>query len=314
MKKRILLFIVVVILTTSTGFTQWISLDKNTIPDSKPDVQLIKDDASGSVIRINLPGFRLNEFKDQGKTYQRIDIGESAGKISEAGKPDIPYIAKILAVPNQGTISVEVLEVGETRVIKGVNIPPARKSWIEGKPESPYIEDDAVYQTENVYPEVRVKVEDPMIFRDFRIARVSIFPIRYSPERQEIEAVRSITVRVKYGGGVGVNPKLTPDKPIAPSFAKLYRSIIFNYKEVLQREYSGREEGYDIMLCIMPDSFATTFQQYAEWNHKTGTYIHVTKFSEIGASGNNPTAVRDYILSTYNTWEIPPTHVLLVGD
>ncbi|HSD62897.1 MAG TPA: C25 family cysteine peptidase, partial [Ignavibacteriaceae bacterium] len=46
----------------------------------------------------------------------------------------------------------------------------------------------------------------------------------------------------------------------------------------------------------------------------TGTYIHVTKFSEIGASGNNPTAVRDYILSTYNTWEIPPTHVLLVGD
>ena len=313
MKKKIPLFFVVVFLNVSPGLAQWVSLDKNSPPDSKPGVQLISDDINGTVIKVDISGFRINEFNADGKIYQSVDLG-SLGITSKTGMPEISYIEKILAIPNQGTVSTEVLAIGKTQIIKGINIPPARKSWIEGEPETPYLENDAAYRSENLYPNELVKVEDPMIFRDFRITRVSIFPIRYSPAKQEIEAVSSITVRIKYGGGLGSNPKLTPNKPIAPSFAKLYKSIIFNYNEVLQREYNGREDGYDLMLCIMPDSFATTFQQYADWNHKTGTYIHVTKFSEIGASGTNPTAVKNHILDAYTNWATPPTHVLLVGD
>ncbi len=313
MKKKISLFFVVVFLNVSPALAQWVALDKNALPDSKPNVQLISDDITGTVIKVDISGFRIKEFEAGGKIYQSVDLG-SLGITSETGMPEIPYIAKILAIPDQGTVSAEVLQIGKTQVIKGINIPPVRKSWIEGNPETPYIENDIVYKSENIYPNELVKVEEPMIFRDFRISRVSIFPIRYSPSKGEIEAVSSITVRIKYGGGMGLNPKLTPIKPIAPSFARIYKSTIFNYKEVLQREYNGREEGYDLMLCIMPDSFATSFQTYADWNHKTGTYIHVTKFSEIGASGSNPTAVKNYILNTYTTWTIPPTHVLLVGD
>ena len=313
MNKNIALFIAAVLLNITSVFAQWVSLDKNLPPDTKPDVQLISDDITGTVIKVNIAGFRINEFTSGGKTYQAIDLGD-LGITSEAGMPQISHIAKILAVPNQGIVSVEVLNVGKIQTIKGINIPPARKSWIEGQPESPYVENEEAYCAANLYPDVRAKIEDPMIFRDFRIARVSIFPVRYSPSKQEIEAVSSITVRIKYGGGLGVNPKLTPNKPIAPSFAKLYRSIIFNYSSVLQREYNGREDGYDFMLCIMPDSFATNFQMYADWNHKTGTYIHITKFSEIGASGTNPSAVKNHILEAYMTWPNPPTHVLLVGD
>ena len=57
-----------------------------------------------------------------------------------------------------------------------------------------------------------------------------------------------------------------------------------------------------------------SFQVYADWKHKTGTYIHITKFSEIGASVNNPTAIRDHILDAYTAWEVSPTHVLILGD
>jgi hypothetical protein len=313
MKNKNLLYLAVVVLINSVCFGQWISLDKNSVPDSKPNVQLISDDITGTVIKVELTGFRIKEFSAGGKVYQSIDLG-SLGITSEVGMPDIPYIAKILAIPDQGTIDVEVLETSKPQIIEGINLPPVRESWSEGKPETPYVENIKVYGSELTYPEEFVKVEDPAIFRDFRIARVSIFPIRYSPAKQEIEVVSSITIRIKYGGGLGINPKLTSKKPIAPSFAKIYKSVIFNYKEVLQREYNGQLLGYDLMLCIMPDSFATSFQPYADWNHKTGTYIHITKFSEIGASGSNPTPIRDYILTAYTTWAIPPTHILLVGD
>jgi hypothetical protein len=313
MKKRILLSLLLPLFITSLCFAQWVSLNNFSIPNSSPDVQLISEDATSTVIKLELPGFFINEFADNGKTYHSISF-DSEAITTEAGFPEIPYIAKILAIPNQGLVNVEVLEVGEVQTITGIDIPPARESWFEGRPETPYLKNLEVYNSEEIYPKDFAMVEDPAVFRDFRIARVSIFPVRYSPARREIQAVSSITIRVNYIPGQGINPKTTPDKPIAPSFAKLYRNFIFNYNEVLQSRYGGRETGYDFMLCIMTDEFYNSFQVYADWRHKVGTYIHVTKFSTIGASGSNPTAVRNHILDAYNNWEIVPTHVLLIGD
>ena len=312
--RSTLLYLLVIFSISTVCFAQWIALDNNSKPDSKPIVQLISDDITGTIVKVELPGFRIKEFNDVGKTYQSITIGSETSVTTEVGFPEIPYIAEILAIPDQGDISIEVLETNKPQIIKGINIPPARESWIEGDPETFYQEDEATYCSEKFFPEEKVKVDDPAIFRDFRIARISIFPIRYSPAKQELEVVSSITVKIKYGNGTGINPKLTAKKPIAPSFAKIYKSVLLNYNEVLERQYNGDVTGYDYMLCIMPDSFATNFQTYADWNHKTGTYIHITKFSEIGASSSNPTAVRNHILTAYTSWPIPPTHVLLLGD
>ncbi len=303
----------VIVLMQSITTAQWISIDNYSIPNSPPVVQLISDDANSTVIKVDLPGFYINEFSADGKTYQSISF-DTEGITTEVGFPEIPHIAKILAIPNQGSVSVEVLETSPVQIFKGINVPPARESWEEGKPETAYLENVEAYNSDDIYPGNFARVEDPAVFRDFRIARVSIFPVRYSPAKKEIQAVTSITIRINYSAGPGINPKTTPDKPIAPSFAELYRNFIFNYDEVLQRRYAGMEEGYDFMLCIMPDEFYNSFQTYANWRHETGTYIHVTKFSEIGASGNNPTAVKNHIQNAYTTWEVPPTHVLLVGD
>jgi hypothetical protein len=297
----------------SLSVAQWISIDNYSIPDSPPNVQLISDDVNSTIIKVDLSGFQINEFTSNGKTYNSISFDTEA-LTTEVGFPEIPHIAKVLAIPDQGSVSVEVLEVGNIQTIKGINIPPARESWQEGKPETAYLENIEAYNSSSLYPNSYAKVEDPAVFRDFRIARVSIFPVRYSPAKQEIQAVSSITIKINYTPGQGINPKTTPDKPIAPSFAKLYRNFIFNYEQVLQRRYAGMETGHDIMMCIMPDLYFDEFQPYAEWKHKSGTEIIVTKFSEIGANQSNPDIIKNYILNVYNTWEDVPTHILIVGD
>ena len=313
MKNKLILNLMLLVFINSYCLGQWVSLNKNSVPDSKPNVQLLSDDITETIIKVELPGFRIKEINDNGKVYHSIDIG-SIGTNTEVGIPDIPYIAKILAIPDQGTVDVEVIEVSKAQIIEGINLPPVRGSWMEGEPETPYNENIEVYSSEMKYPEKLVKVEDPVVFRDFRITRVSIFPLRYSPAKKEIEVITSITIKVKYGGGVGLNQKLMPRKPIASSFAKLYRSFIFNYNSVLQREYSGLEEGHDIMLCITPDLYVEEFQPYAEWKNESGTEIFVIKFSDIGANQNDPDIIRNYILGVYNTWENTPTHVLIIGD
>jgi len=302
-----------IVLLQSISFSQWISLDKFSTPNSQPNVQLISDNDFSTVIKVDISGFQINEFIADGKTYHSISIS-SEGITTEVGYPEISHIAKILAIPDQGSVSVEVLETSPVQVFKGINIPPARESWFEGKPETPYLENMLVYASEDLYPVNYAKVEDPVVFRDFRLARVSIFPLRYSPSKQEVQVVSSITIKINYTPGSGINPKTTLQKPIAPSFAKLYRNFIFNYDQVLQRRYNSMETGHDIMMCIMPDIYVEEFQPYAEWKHKSGTEIIVTKFSEIGANQSNPDIIKNYILSVYNSWENVPTHILIIGD
>jgi hypothetical protein len=313
MKKNLLFTLSIVVFISSICFAQWVSLDKFSNPGSEPVVQLISDDASSTVIKIDLPGFQINEFTANGQTYHSLSF-DSQAITREVGFPEIPYIAKILAIPDQGSVSIEVLETSAIQTFEGINISPARESWEEGKPETPYMENMAAYLSADIYPKNFAKVEDPAILRDFRIARVSIFPIRYSPEKKEIQAVSSITIKVNYIPGLGINHKTTSQRPIAPSFDKIYRNSIFNYGEVLQRRYGGQVTGYDFMLCIMPDEYYDSFQVYANWKHKTGTFIHCTKFSEIGATPSNYTAVKDHILDAYNNWPVTPTHVLILGD
>jgi hypothetical protein len=312
MKKCLLLF-TVLFLTCTSNFAQWVALDKNSPPDSKPNIQLISDDFDCTIIKIDITGFRIKQFNSNGKTYHSIDLG-SLGISNETGLPEISCVSKILAIPDLGSVSYEILETSTVRLIKEINIPPVRKSCIEGEPETQYIENLSTYSSSELYPAELVRIDDPVIFRDFRIARISIFPLRYSPAKKEIEVFTSITVKIKYGDGLGVNPKLSPERPIAPSFDRLYKSIIFNYKEALQRNYNGQVLGYDLMICVMPDSFVTSFQPYADWNHKTGTFIKVVKFSDIGATGTNPVPIKNYITTAYTTWPNPPTHVLIIGD
>jgi len=307
---------IILIITTLLPFNSnadWVSVDKNKTASTPPEVTLLSDDNSSSVIKIDISGFELNEFSSKGKTYQSVDLLTEIFAM-EAGLPSVPHIAKTLAIPDKAGISFEVLEIGEVHVFKNINLPPARKSWFEGEPETPYLENSEAYRSSSSFPNDYVSIDPPAVFRDFRIARVSVFPIRYKAAEKEIEVATSITVRINYGKSEVVNPKTATKKSIAPSFDKLYRSFLFNYQSVLDKNYNGKTEGHELMLCIMPDEFVESFQVYADWKRQSGTDIHITKFTDIGANANDPNIIKDHIADAYHNWEDPPTYVLIIGD
>ena len=76
----------------------------------------------------------------------------------------------------------------------------------------------------------------------------------------------------------------------------------------------GDENGKELMLCIMPDEFETSFQVYADWKRKTGIDIHITTFTDISANSGNPDIIKNHISDAYHNWEYPPTFVLIIGD
>jgi hypothetical protein len=292
---------------------EWVSLSKNNTSKIPPKVTLLSDDDNSTVIKIDISGFDLKSFNVDGKTYQSVDLLSDVFSV-KAGYPELPYVAKILAIPDQAAVSMEVIEAGEIQTFENIHIQPARESWFEGKPETAYLENTKAYQSTDIFPQEFVSVGIPAVFRDFRIARISVFPLRYFPATKKLQAVSSITVRINYGLGKTINPKTSAKKEIAPSFAKLYKSAIFNYQSVLENKFNGKEVGHELMLCIMPDEFVNTFQPYADWKRLSGTDVHITKFSDIGANSNSPDIIKNHIADAYHNWEVPPTYVLIVGD
>jgi len=311
MKKFLTLFLLG--LAPLSMMAQWHPL--NNKPDNKtaPVVKIISEDSKCIVLKIEISGFELKEFYAGDKLYQSVDLLSEASS-SQAGAPDLPYVSSVLAIPDDAGVSVEVIETGDQQTFENISLPPCRASWFEGKPETPYLEDKSIFSSPDVYPNNTASVGTPAIFRDFRIVRLSVYPVRYIPSKKELQVTSSITVKLSYNSKNVVNPKTKKTKSIAPSFAKIYESFILNYKSALSNLYYGDENGRDVMLCIMPDSYVSTFQPYADWKRQSGIDVHITKFSDIGANANDATIIKNHITDAYHNWEFPPTYVLLIGD
>ena len=180
MQKRFLLALIITFVIPFTMKAEWIPLNKQSASPTPPNVTMISDDNNSTVLKIEISGFELKDFISGDNQYQMIDLlSESVTTIP--GFPELPYIAKVLAIPDQAGVSVEVLETGEIQSFNNIYLPPARASWLEGSPETPYTENADAYNSMSAYPGEFVQLDPPSVFRDFRIARVSVFPLRYIP-------------------------------------------------------------------------------------------------------------------------------------
>lgn len=63
-------------------------------------------------------------------------------------------------------------------------------------------------------------------------------------------------------------------------------------------------------LIITHDNYYNEVLPLADWKYRKGMKSMVVKLSDIGS---NATAIRNYIINAYNSWDIPPEYLLLVG-
>jgi hypothetical protein len=173
MQNKFLLPLIITLFVPFLVRAEWIPLSKGNTTPAPPKVTLVSDDNSSTVIKIEISGFDLNDFSSDGKTYQKADLLTESFTVNP-GFPELPYISKVLAIPDQAGLSVEVLETGSIQIFENIYLPPARMSWFEGAPEPSYSENIDAYHSNDVFPHGFAKIDPPSVFRDFRIARISV--------------------------------------------------------------------------------------------------------------------------------------------
>jgi len=163
-----------------------------------------------------------------------------------------------------------------------------------------------------------VAISKPAILRDLRVVQVTFTPSSRGPTPGE--GAPSVEVRLRALPEPGLNEKRRGRSHVSPAFRRLYESTVVNYDggdiDATRPGSAFRRDGDPIpfgarYLIIVWDSFEEAIEPLAEWKHVKGVQTTVVRLSDVGST---PADIRAYIQNAYDTWQVPPEYVLLVGD
>jgi hypothetical protein len=155
-------------------------------------------------------------------------------------------------------------------------------------------------------PEGRASVSEPAVLRDVRVVQVTFALPAGDP--------RPVTVTLTPLPGAGPNERGGRSRPRSPAFESVYRHSIVNYVPPaadLPTVARGERLTGARYLVISATTYATQVQPLVNWKNLKGVKSMLVTLTQTGSTAAQ---IKAYIQNAYDTWDIPPEYVLLVGD
>ena len=275
---------------------------------------LTRENSSGVDINFSIDLLKLEDINIDGQPM-KVPRLPNIFLFNEEGAPDLPGASKFIMIPQGAQVELKIISA-QTETISNVNIAPAPRIPRDDD-DSPlyYSKNQQIYSQNKFYPESPVTISDPTKVRGVDIVMFGITPFQYNPVTKELKIYRDIKVQVTFRGG---NGRFGEDRLRSRWWDPILQGAIFNNSLLPRIDYSKRtlnsEEVGCEYLIIRPTN--PEFVQWADSIKKFRTLQGIlTKVVSITDAGsNNAAALETYINNAYNTWTIPPTAVLMLGD
>lgn len=279
-------------------------------------------------LRVRIPGLAAWDVQSKGGSYSRIAL-PGGGHFGQPGEPGLPALRYLVEVPPGGALKVELSPSSlQTYSLDQLGLhapllpvqPPVEK--IPGAEDlAVFVKDAKLYAQDGFFPAERVRVEDRAVLRGRHVALIEVRPVRYNPQRGEIEVWSSAELSVFLEGGRSElarrekarleSAALTPwlDREIFSSLPSASTAAPES-----KGEAGGASEGAEGMLVIVNDAFTAALQPLVDWKRKSGYKVDVVETSTLGSSPSDED-VKAAIQQRYDTWSNPSLgFVLMVGD
>jgi len=275
---------------------------------------LTRDNPSGVGINFSIEQLSFEDINIDGQTM-KVPRLPNIFLFNEEGAPDLPGASKIIMIPKGAQVELKIISA-RTETISNVNIAPAPRIPKDDD-DSPlyYSKDQQIYSQNKFYPESPAIVSGQTTVRGVDIVMFGITPFQYNPVTKELIVYRDLKVQINFIGG---NGKFGEDRLRSRWWDQILRDAIYNNSMLTPIDYSRRtlnsEEAGCEYLIIRPTG--SSFVQWADSIKKFRTEQGIlTKIVSITDAGSNSaSSLETYINTAYNTWTIPPSAVLLLGD
>ena len=107
---------------------------------------------------------------------------------------------------------------------------------------------------------------------------IRINPVRYNPVTQELRIAHRIEVEVRYEGYDNRNTPRRPAPPISPTWAKLMKSAVVNFDDVIDVD-SDLVGSYLVICENDAELIATLEQKLLDWKRRMGYSVVLQTFN-----------------------------------
>lgn len=281
---------------------------------SKTGFTLESSRNSNAIIRHTIPQMSLETLETEQVSGQVISIN-GIYLPNNAGAPNLPGSSCYIAVPEGAKARLEVIDY-QKEVIENVDLLPAAPIQLDTD-DSPadYSKDMNIYNKDGLYPAEPFLLSEPEEIRGVDVVMLGITPFQYNPVQKQLIVYHNIQVEVVFEDG---NGQFGESRLRSRWWDPILKDMLINYEQLPEINYSetgssNRETGAEYLIVI-PDNedFISWADSIRLFRVHQGISTMIVDVNDIG--GNTVAAFENYFNEAYNTWDIPPSAVLMLGD
>ena len=289
---------------------------------SNTRVKLLKSDANGLKLRVQLSQLRFVPETGGGRTFTKL-VMPNTDSPGAPGTPGIPVSSQILGVPDGAKLSVETSNV-KKQTIDGVEVFPAQPDPLDAvsKPpsfsaprfsEKPFELSSKAYSKNGLTPGPDADALGQA--RDLNIGALQIPAARYNPVTDRLQVIKALDVEVKFEGG----PHTFSDKLLSPwetAQARLAKGLLNSDAVTKLRNPIVFQPCGEELLVITNAATRSAANSYATARRAAGFR---TSVRETGAGpgqiGTSAEQIQAFVRGRVNSpFCIRPSYVTIIGD
>ena len=236
-------------------------------------------------------------------------------KSYDIGNPDLPVYSKLIEVPSDGEISVQILNSSEKLTDLASlgfhqEVLPSQHSLFKNQDPSKvsFEYNESTYSANSFYSQNLVTIERVGVMRGKSIARIQIAPFSYNPITNELIIKKDIELKVNFENSITITPKAYRTQDFDVNFSKLLN------KDLGQKQAFSSHTTR--MIILSDPEFEEDLQPFIQWKIRKGFDV-IEAYKGQDQVGDSKESMKAYVQSFYDnaTEENPaPTYLLIVGD
>ena len=288
----------------------------NTAPREGLSVE--QNTRTGLQMRHALKHMSIVNITDNGYNGDVIEGGTGITLPANPGEPNLPAFSQFVAIPNGATAHIE-MGFRSMTTMENVDLLPAApiKFDTDDSPNT-YERNNSIYNKNAFFPEQTVTVSEPFSLRGVQTVAVTVVPYQYNPVTKELRVYDDLQFGIRFDGGNGEfgDTRLRSpywDPILMQNLANYNQLPVIDYEARMQEWVNNRPTGCEYLIVIPNnESFRQYANQLRDYRIQQGILTEVKSLSDMGCTTTDQ--MRNYFHNAYNTWDIPPVAVLLLGD
>lgn len=186
-----------VLMAVGLSLANWMSVGGST---GSAKVTILDQTTGGTTFEVTVPGVEVTPTVADGKEFSMVNLPGEVMATLEQGKPQVPKVSVLLAIPNGAHVSCRVV-ARETKTLKVANVYPLQPPLLDNQQPGPLVQDAGFYSQDVSYPAADLSPVGTGAWRDLATCNLQVYPVKVNPARGEVEVATRIRVRVDYSGG-----------------------------------------------------------------------------------------------------------------